>query len=107
MANHTPVHMNLDHLLSRYLDRQTEAHAEGVESFDAEVTPYEASPVQPIDAKLAWDETKAVLGLYGLKAEKSLTPPPGWGTLVAEHEPVVALPIAKTRKGRRRPAISL
>ncbi len=94
MANHTPVHMNLENLLSRYLDRQAQAFEEGVEGFDAEVTPYDAGPVQPIDAKLAWDETKSVLALYGVKIEKSISAPPGWGTLVAEHEPVVALPIA-------------
>jgi tetratricopeptide (TPR) repeat protein len=54
------------------------------------VTPYEAGPVQPIDPKPAWDEAVAVFKYYRNEA-KALPAPPQWPTLVAAHEPAVAL----------------
>lgn len=91
MTPSTPVQPKLDELMARYLQRQAEAHQAGLASFDpGEVTPYEAGPVQPIDAKMAWDEAiKAVEVLTSTKAK--MQAPPGWATLVAGHEPAVAL----------------
>jgi hypothetical protein len=92
MAHESPVQPRLGDLLARYLQKQAEACAVGAAASPDEVTPYEAGPVQPIDPKLAWDESLAVFALgepavntRGWKA------PPGWPTLVAAHEPVVAL----------------
>jgi hypothetical protein len=91
MSAQTPAQPKLDELMARYLQRQAEAHQAGLSSFNVgEVTPYEAGPVQPIDAKLAWDE--AVKAIELLSPEKiNLKAPPGWATLVAGHEPAVAL----------------
>lgn len=77
-------------LLTRFLDRQTETETLGLSSFDAsEVLPYDAGPVQPIDARRAWDEAVAVLG-----SDRPAQAPPHWAQLVAQHEPVVALAFA-------------
>src|SRR5205085_2212888 len=56
----------------------------------AEVTPYEAGPVQPIDPKLAWDEGLAALAYSGVSAN-GLKAPAGWVNLVAQAEPQVAI----------------
>jgi len=94
MSQDTPVQSNLTELLAGYLSHRTLAHAEGLASLEpeAEVLPYEAGPVQPIDAKLAWDETLYVAASVGLTSVAS--PPPHWSSLVAAHEPVVALACA-------------
>jgi tetratricopeptide (TPR) repeat protein len=48
--------------------------------------------VQPIDPKLAWDEARAVFGLAGTATEtRSWKAPPQWSSLVAGHEPALAL----------------
>lgn len=87
MTPATPVQPRLDDLLTRYLQRQAEAEEAGLTAFDpGEVTPYEAGPVQPIDARMAWDEAQLALG-----KKVALKAPPGWSQLVAGHEPVVAL----------------
>lgn len=93
----TPVQPKLDDLLSRYLQRRTEAQRAGLASFDAgEVTPYDAGPVQPIDAKLAWDEARLALEGTGESAplegaDRQEKAPAGWAQVVASHEPMVAL----------------
>lgn len=82
----------LGDLLARFLNRQTEAQALGLQAFDAgEVTPYEAGPVQPIDPKLAWEGALAALDVYRPGSAQGLRVPPQWSQLVAAHEPVVAL----------------
>jgi len=84
---------NLSSLLARYLQRQAEAHDAGLASDMAgEVEPYEVGPVQPIDAKPAWDEAIAVAKFYGGMEAKALQAPPQWPHLVAAHEPAAALP---------------
>jgi hypothetical protein len=83
---------NLADLMSRYLQRQADACAVGAAASPDEVTPYEAGPVQPIDPKVAWDESLAVFKLAGQPADtRGWKAPPGWPTLVAGHEPVLAL----------------
>src|SRR5437899_211599 len=95
MSHETPVQPRLTDLLARYLDRQAEAHAMGAAAEPAEVTPYEAGPVQPIDPRLAWHEALAALACYGPSTEASSLPAlPHWPTLVAGHEPVTALAFA-------------
>jgi tetratricopeptide (TPR) repeat protein len=57
--------------------------------------PYDSIPVQPMDPKLAWDETIGVLkGFPRLTAPRSMPVPPEWPQLVAGHEPAVALTFA-------------
>ena len=77
MSNQPSVQTNLDDLLASYLQRQADAQADGIMTYDGEVTPYEVGPVQPLDPKLAWDETLAVLSLYGKTQIKRPAPPTG------------------------------
>jgi tetratricopeptide (TPR) repeat protein len=90
--NESPIQPKLSDLLSRYLDGQADAVMLGAGPSEHEVTPYESGPVQPIDAKVAWDEAVAVLPFYGSpSAGKTWKAPPQWTQLVAGHEPAVAL----------------
>jgi tetratricopeptide (TPR) repeat protein len=90
----TPVQPALSSLLSRHLQRQAEAYATGLVADDAggEVMPYEVGPVQPIDARPAWDEALAVARFYGATDARTWSAPPHWPHLVAAHEPAAALP---------------
>lgn len=87
----TAVQPTLESLMAGYLRRQAEAAALGLAPEPgAEVTPYEAGPVQPIDPKLAWDEALAVLRYLGIEL-KTPKAPAGWVNLVAQAEPQVAI----------------
>lgn len=87
----TPVQPSLEALMAGYLRRQAEAAELGLAPADGpEVTPYEAGPVQPIDAKLAWEESLAALS-YWNKPVRGLKAPTGWANLVAQLEPQVAI----------------
>jgi tetratricopeptide (TPR) repeat protein len=89
----TPVQPKLSSLLARYLDRQATAHSDGLAAAEiGEVVPYEVGPVQPIDARPAWDEAVAVAKYYGPVEPRSWQAPPQWSQLVAAHEPATALP---------------
>jgi hypothetical protein len=91
MALETPVQPNLTDLLASYLAKQADAQAAGIATFDGEVNPYEVGPVQPLDAKLAWDEALAVLPFYGAAPPARRQAPPQWSQLVAGHESIVAI----------------
>jgi hypothetical protein len=90
-----PTQPSLHDLLARYLDRQASAHEEGLGPADlgGEVVPYDAVPVQPVEPRLAWTEALDVLRALKLPADARSCPVPAeWPTLVASHEPEVALP---------------
>ncbi len=81
-------------LLAQYLHRQASAQEAGWASADAgaEVVPYEAVPVQPVDARLAWEEALTALEWAQPEADLSaVTVPPEWASLVAGQEPVMGL----------------
>jgi hypothetical protein len=84
----------LSDLLARYLKRQATDHAEGLATEAVgEVVPYEAAPVQPVDARLAWEEAVRVVSFYSPSAPAgSWQVPPHWPQLVTGHEPVMAVP---------------
>jgi hypothetical protein len=89
-----PVQPALADLFARYLEKQAAAQTAGLASPDAgaEVVPYDATPVQPVDPRLAWQEALAALAFLHPRAETgSWQAPPDWPTLVAAHEPAVAL----------------
>jgi hypothetical protein len=92
--HNTPVQPELSTLLARYLQRQAEAHALGLASADSsgDVAPYEVGPVQPIDAKPAWEEAIAAIQYYADKIGPDLQAPPQWPYLVSNSEPSTALP---------------
>jgi tetratricopeptide (TPR) repeat protein len=82
-------------LFLQYLQRQTEAGASGLWGLapTGEVLPYEAVSLQPTDPGLAWDEALTAVHLAGPKAEKrACQVPSDWPSLVANHEPVMAVP---------------
>jgi tetratricopeptide (TPR) repeat protein len=83
----------LTDLMARYLRQQAEAHAAGLAMFDpsGDVMPFEAGPVQPVDPRPAFEAAVAVLPLLGKAKVESLHVPPHWPSLVAAHEPVVAV----------------
>lgn len=95
MSKDTPVQANLAEMLARFLNKQAQAQTDGLAEFEAgaEVTAYEAGPVQPIDAALAWEEAVAALCHLGPSTGggRHWAPPPHWVSLVAAHEPAVAL----------------
>ncbi len=86
---------SLTDLLTRLLNKQADAHGAGLLNLGAaaEMTPYDAGSVQAVDAKAAWEAAVAALAYYqaGATVANSQTPP-HWASLVAAHEPVVAIP---------------
>src|SRR5262245_50233687 len=91
MQQGTSVQPSLEELMAGYMRRQAEAAAQGLAPVDGgEVFPYEAGPVQPVDAKIAWDESLAALVHFGHTA-KGMKVPAGWVNLVAQAEPQVAI----------------
>src|SRR5262249_17268672 len=84
-------------LFARYLQRRTTAHEAGFAGTEgaAEVMPFEAVPVQPIDARLAWTESLAVMGFFRAGTDmRSLPVPADWPDLVATQEPATAMALA-------------
>jgi hypothetical protein len=79
-------------LLAGYLRRQAVAHADGVGYAPpaGEVVPYDLTPAQPVDPRLAWQETVAVLRTWQ-PTTADLPAPPEWPTLVTAHEPAAAV----------------
>ena len=92
MVHETSVQPSLTDLLARYLEKQADAQGAGIATFDGEVNPYEVGPVQPLDPKLAWDESLVVLPFYGKSQPQRRQAPPHWSQLVAGHESIVAIP---------------
>jgi tetratricopeptide (TPR) repeat protein len=93
-ADRSPV-PPLSELLARYLDRQARACNAGLATanLDVEITPYEAIPVQSIDARLAWSEAIGVAPFYDTaKQAKTFQLAPDWPSLVANQEPEAAVP---------------
>jgi tetratricopeptide (TPR) repeat protein len=90
----TPVQPSLNEMFGKFLTRQTEAQAAGIAAADAgEVVPFEAVPVQPVDAKLAWDEARSAFAFFGGKVS-AVKAPGDWANLVASHEPTAAVALA-------------
>ena len=94
MAHESPTQPTLPALLAGFLNERAQAQIDGLADFDgdAEVTPYDAGPVQPIDAKLAWTEAVAAANYFHPSVDSEQWPvPPHWASLVAAQEPVIAL----------------
>jgi hypothetical protein len=91
----TPVQNSLPELLSRYLRQRMEANLHGlsVPKGPGEVLPFEAAPVQPVEPRLAWDEATLAARLLVPGCDpRGWKAPPEWASLVATHEPVLAVP---------------
>lgn len=82
---------SLEALMARYLERQAESHDLGITGNEGpEVVPYDAGPVQPVDARLAWDEARVALEHFKAPSQDA-KPPVGWASLVSQNEPHVAI----------------
>jgi hypothetical protein len=89
-----PAAPPLADLLAQYLQRQVSAWADGLGSGDttAEIVPFEAAPVQPVDSRLAWDGATATARFFQAQATpRSWQAPADWPALVTAHEPAAAL----------------
>lgn len=87
---------SLAEMLTRYLQRQAAAHADGMgpPAVSGEIVPHEAAPVPPAEPRLAWKEALAALDFFGAAWEKkACVAPPDWAALAAAQEPVTALPL--------------
>jgi tetratricopeptide (TPR) repeat protein len=89
----TPVQPSLGEMFGTFLAKQAEAQAFGIAPEAGDVVPFEAVPVQPVDAKLAWDEARSALSFFGV-AKVALKAPAEWATLVSLHEPTAAVALA-------------
>jgi hypothetical protein len=89
----TQTPQSLADLFRDYLNRQIAAQTEGFCSADADgqVVPHEAVPVQPVDPRLAWEDSLAAVRHFPAARTESWQVPPDWPALVAAHEPAVAL----------------
>src|SRR5437764_13570093 len=89
-----PTPPSLSELTARYLQRQVAAQGAGLANAETgEVVPFEAAPVQPVDARLAWEEALATVGFFKPDSEtRSLQAPADWPALVAAQEPALAVP---------------
>src|SRR2546426_728267 len=88
-----PTVLPLAEMFTRYLQRQTDAQAQGLGFLEPsdEMTPYEAVPVQPVDPALAFKETLEVRRFFPAAAQGTWTAPPDWPAVVAAHEPEVSV----------------
>ena len=87
MSHETAVQPKLNDLLTRYLEKQAEAQAVGIASYDSEVSPYEVGPVQPLDPKLAWDEALTALARRNPNAGKLLRTGRRWSPITNRWSP--------------------
>jgi tetratricopeptide (TPR) repeat protein len=94
--NETTDRTSVTDLFQQYLYRQIDAHAQGLGYAEpaADVVPYEAGPVQPVDPQLAWKDAVTAARLLGPAGDPNLRVPPEWPALVSQQEPAVALAFA-------------
>jgi len=96
MNPHESPQKSLQELLTRYLQRQAGAHADGLGHADTtgEVEPFDAVPAQPVEPRVAW--SAALEAVRHLVPDRSgtLRAPAPWPAVVSSHEPVIALPFA-------------
>jgi hypothetical protein len=89
-----PVQPALSELLASYLRKEGSRQAAGLSGAEStgEVVPFEAAPVQPVDAGLAWDEAVAVARYFQPENEVvTWLVPPDWAAIVSAQEPAAAL----------------
>lgn len=97
MAHETPVQPLLAEMLRRYLQKRTEGCQAGIADGGVvgEVVPFEAAPVQPVEPRLAWDESLSPGRHFQPDLDATaLEVPPDWPMLVSSHEPEMGLAFA-------------
>ena len=88
-----PTPASITELFTQYLNGQVAAREQGLalDVPEGEVVPYEATPVQPVDPRQAWDDAIAAAKLFPGVAVKTWSVPNEWPALVTAQEPAVAL----------------
>ena len=88
-----PTPASITELFTQYLHGQVSAREQGlaIDMPEGEVVPYEATPVQPVDPRQAWDDAIAATKLFPGVAVKAWSVPGEWPALVTAQEPSVAL----------------
>jgi hypothetical protein len=88
-----PAPLPLSDLFTRYLQRQADAHAQGLGNPEPadQVVPHEAVQVQPVDPQRAWDDALAVVRYFPGAVLPADVTAPDWPGLVLVQEPAVAL----------------
>ncbi len=84
----------LPELFAAYLQRQVSRQNAGITTVESrgDVLPFEAAPVQPVDAELAWNEAVAVAGYFrSALHSQPWSIPPDWAGMVSAQEPAAAL----------------
>ncbi len=84
-------------LFQGFLQAQAEAHAEGLgtPTIDGLVTPFEDTPFRPLDARAAWTDAVAVVGLFPGVGQSTIgAVPPTWPGLLLALEPTADVPLA-------------
>src|SRR4051812_47721286 len=89
-----PDGLSVADLFANFLKKQIDAHAAGVGHAEpvGDATPFEATPTQPIDPALAWEDATAAAKLAG--AQLALDAPPDWPSLASRQGSAVAVPLA-------------
>jgi hypothetical protein len=84
--------LSVGDLFTRYLERQTSAQAEGLGFADQGelVSPYDTTPVQPVDPAVAWKDSLAAAAFLA-QGQPAPSVPPEWPALVLKLEPTVSL----------------
>jgi tetratricopeptide (TPR) repeat protein len=92
-AANQPAPPGLAELFTQYLNRQVDAHANGLGYAETtgDAVPHDAAPVQPIDPRQAWTDALAAAQALRPGIAVRWTVPPEWPALVAQQEPAVAL----------------
>jgi hypothetical protein len=88
-----PAALPLAEMFTRYLQRQADAQAQGLgfPEPSADVTPYEAVSVQPVDPALAFKDTLEVRRFFPGIEQGAWPAPPEWPAVVAAHESEVSV----------------
>jgi len=82
--------LNVTSLFHRYLERQTQAVRAGLALPDlGDALPHDLTPVQPIDAQLAWNDAQLAATALGLPTAGR--PPAEWALLVNSMEPALVV----------------
>jgi len=84
-------------LFERFLREQATAHVEGLGTTLPEglATPFEDSPLRPLDAKAAWLDAVAVAAWFPrVEAPAQWPVPPEWGGLLVALEPAADVPLS-------------
>src|SRR5207249_1318610 len=79
-------------LLTQYLSRRVALGGSACAP-EAEVLPFEAVSGQLVEPRLAWEAATLATKLYHVEQPPTGKLPAEWASLVATHEPVLALPL--------------